>query len=360
MAKAKQSAGDNSQQLIVRGDLNQYGMSVNDVNAIVDLHVEKVVANYRLDSIKAIEEKVGKFERHLFQNLGDKGLLEVVKKPSYQKDLFDAAVAIAGSDDDSGEAMLTELLIERAKVPDEQGLKIAIHKALQVISNLDNKSLNGLAGRFLISHLSSDNWFLDMHFQLFRNIKTSFDEHDGLPAGKVWQSNLDELDLLKFESSIISHPTFVDLFAGGSAKRFLVDGFPNEQLESSKKYINKINPKLLTYIIDHPLLDQHKLLAFKTKDEYDNILVELGFDPDDSAVFTLGQMNNFGSTNILAKEKLESLIRSDPDLSPLSAWWNSLQTANFSMTGKLIAYLHGKTIMSLPPFSLDQFFKDEI
>jgi hypothetical protein len=169
---------------------------------------------------------------------------------------------------------------------------------------------------------------------------------------------LDELGLLKFEPSVIGHSDFVDIVSGGALKRFLVDGFPTQQLESSVEYISNINPKLLTYIIDHPLLHDYKMLAFHTKEEYDTALTELGFDPAESVLYTLGHMNNFGSTNALAKQELEGMVRSDPELSPLSAWWNSLQASNFSMTGKVIAYLHGKTIMSLPPFSLDQFFTD--
>lgn len=149
MAKSIQRAGDNSKQLIISGDLN-VGVTIEEVNQLIELHVDKAKSEFTLEALKSAQEKIESFEKKLAAELNQRGLLGNLRSVGFQQNIFDASRAVAASDSDDSEDFLVKLLIERAKDNKSQSVKIAVSKAIQIADKLDQSSLIGLTAEWVL------------------------------------------------------------------------------------------------------------------------------------------------------------------------------------------------------------------
>jgi hypothetical protein len=356
--KNSQKAGSDSTQLLVQGDLNIQGSGVTltEVNQLIDLHLNKIVSEFRLTAADEARVRVEEFEKSIFKKLAEKGLLEAIKKPSFQKDLFDSTVAVASSDNNTSEEILVNLLKERAADTENNTLKIAISKAIQTADKLDTSTLNGLGAEWAFTSLDSKEDEYNMKWTVVNMISTQYVKA-GLPKGRHWQTNLDELGLVKIEPSILERNKVDDIILD-KFKSFLVPGIPNEHIESVREEVKILNPEIERLWFEHPLNEDHIMLSAVTEDEWKEQLTKLGVDPSKSVVYTLGYVNGFGQLDPNCKARLEELISANPAISEFRAWWNKQLPDRLSASGRVIAHLHSREVLNIPNLDLSKLFSE--
>lgn len=105
---------------------------------------------------------------------------------------------------------MVELLVGRATYPDNQSVKIAIAKATQIADRLNKDTLNGLTAAWVGTYLTPSAQGFEHKFTGFIATYVPFISN-GLPKGKLWQQDLDALDLIRIEPGIIARSSFIDV-----------------------------------------------------------------------------------------------------------------------------------------------------
>lgn len=355
MAKSIQRAGDNSKQLIISGDLN-VGVTIEEVNQLIELHVDKAKSEFTLEALKSAQEKIESFEKKLAAELNQRGLLGNLRSVGFQQNIFDASRAVAASDSDDSEDFLVKLLIERAKDNKSQSVKIAVSKAIQIADKLDQSSLIGLTAEWVLIFILPTFFDFDFQWNVTRDLQEPFIEA-GLPTNKRWQRDLESLDLIKVEPSIMARSRHQELMQRRFAP-FLVDGITNEHIDAVKEELDKLNKQLKNLIIPHPLLEGYSMLNASTPEEFSAKLLAMGVSSEDSVVYTLIYMHNFGSTNQIAVDELKNKIADDKVYSEFGKWWDSLSPDRFTSSGEVIGFLNAKRYVSFSADSVSAMFQD--
>jgi hypothetical protein len=344
MANSKQSAGDNSNQLVVAGDLNiatTNGISLSDANELMNLHTDRLKAEFTLEARNIAESKIKNFEKKLINELNTKDLLDNLKNAGFQQNIFDASRAVACSDSNDSEDFLVGLLVERAKDSTNQSVKIAISKAIQIADQLDKSSLNGLTAEWALVSISCKVLDFGIEWELFKSIQAPFVE-EGLPNGTGWQDDLELLDLMRIESNLLGRIDYYD-FAQKRFSPHLVVGVSNDAINDMQDEINSLAPELKRLIIKHPLKHEYKMLNAKSLDDFNSKLNALGTKLEENEILSrLVEINNFGSTDNEAVVCLTQNIKDDAILLDYANWWNSIHADRITSSGKVIGFLNAK------------------
>lgn len=357
MVKQTQKAGDNSSQLSVSGNLviQQSSLTVKDVNDIVELHVSNIRAGLTQEASEVATKRVTEFEGKLVNRLNEAGLIDILRNPGYQFNLADASRAVASSDEADTEGFLVELLVGRATNPDNQSVKIAIAKATQIADRLSKETLNGLTATWVGTYLTPMAQTFDAKFTNF--IATFLPIiNNGLPKGKMWQQDLDALDLIRIEPGIIGRTSFIDITKGKFIE-YLSHGInKTEQSELLERLIARY-PDLAKVMGEHPLKDGFVILNAKDKEDFESKLQLLNIPLDDEDVVAIISTNQFGAHDGVAVNSLTDKLNSISRFSEYMEWWNSLSAFRFSSPGQVIGYLNARRYINISASISDMFLE---
>ncbi len=354
--KSVQEAGDNSQQVTAGRDINMHGLTVCDANELINLHVEKLRTEFTLEAFRIAEDRIKQFEEKLVVQLNSKGLLDKLKNTGFQQNVFDASRAVVCSDNQGSEDFLVHLLLERASDHENQSIKIAISKAIQITDKLDGSTLIGLTAEWAMLHLRPMVFDFEVEWASIRSYQVPFVQ-EGLPPGTQWQDDLDGLDLLRLEPTIVSRIRYKDIIQNRFAP-YLVPGIPPKEFNQLKPELDLLDKNLRKLIIPHPLVEGNIMLNAKSKEDFDTKLALL----NDSAIIQpvmlrLIELNRFGTMHSLPLEHLNQKIEADELLSKYAEWWNGLVADRITSPGKVIGFLNAKRFIAFKENSIKELFR---
>lgn len=150
--QSSQKAGSHSTQIV------QVGLTATEANAIISTRIAHEFGELQANAQLLVEKQLTQFKDSLVASLIGEGLLDVVAHPNFWKAMQATAVEAAGADDERDIDLVVDLLVERAKVPDDRRRKATIDAASQAIALLDGETLTGLTGLYaaLTFHPSTD------------------------------------------------------------------------------------------------------------------------------------------------------------------------------------------------------------
>lgn len=140
--KSVQKAGSHSTQIV------NVGIGVAEANQIIDLRIANEFGELLSTVEDLVVDQLHRFKEGLVTALVEEGQLSAVANPNFWKAIQMAAVEAAGADNERDIDLLVDLLVERAKVPDDRRRKAAIEAATKAIGLLDEETLTAISTIF--------------------------------------------------------------------------------------------------------------------------------------------------------------------------------------------------------------------
>lgn len=142
----KQSAGDNSTQVIAKEYHNHQGLQIGDVIPLVHGLVKNEMDIYQQVAAVTAKSRFEEFTKSLESNIESKVAAKIEKfsEPSMQFATREATLGYIKSGDKDQKDMLVDLLIERLKADDRSTEQLLIDEAIQILPKLSPKCISVL------------------------------------------------------------------------------------------------------------------------------------------------------------------------------------------------------------------------
>ena len=194
ISKQIQTAGDNSVQTMV-GVVNVYqGITEERAREICNEMYAVIARDMTQEAVNTASKRVAQLADILLPKMAsyDKQL-SVFADPSYQLALRKAQMSAACTDEASDYELLSELLLERAKIKEDKNKQLGISKALEIVGQISDDALLGLAVMYIAVRLRPLAEDLHQALQVYNQVYAKIIGARKLPAGNDW---MDESDLL--------------------------------------------------------------------------------------------------------------------------------------------------------------------
>jgi hypothetical protein len=365
--KQRQSAGDNSNQIQVNGNIVM-GISEERARAIVDEKLEAVLQAYSTEAHSLATERVNKFADDLIPKLVKLNLLESLKDPSIQLLLAEAQKTAASTEREVDDSLLSELLIHRINKGSDRKIRAGISQAVEIVDEIADEALLALTvchcvSRFTpVSGLIADG--LSVLDSLFGKIIYS-----ELPQGSDWIEHLDILNAVRISSF-------------GSMKKvsqFCTDKFPgyidvgikcDSEAHTKAKEIIANNALPNGILIPHELCNEYMRIPISNKVMINQLSTQIIASLESNGKVIPSPINvPFNEAQQVAVNELYSLYENNANLRQenitkfmekwdayanllrLKGWWDSLPISfNITSVGKVLAHANAQRCdPTLPP-----------
>lgn len=349
-----QRAGDNSNQTSV-GVVNVYnGITEERAREICKEMYAVVARDMTQEAVNVASERVAQFADILLPKMAnyDKQL-SAFADPAYQLALRKAQMSAACTSEVSDYELLSELLLERAKINDDKNKQLGIAKALEIVGQISNGALLGLAVVYIAVRLKPIAEDLHQALQVYDQIYSKIIGDKKLPIGDEWMDELDLLMAIRINNLGIkkSQRYFSEIFS-----EQLVSGVQKDSVdyERIKKELISAGLPVEVLLKPHPLKPNYVKLAtnLDAKDIY--ILHDVGGKRVSSAL-TLEQQEVLQKVaDELRKDESKQPERQKafmqewdkyPHLKMLREWWDALGYApSLTRAGLTLANAYTRTI----------------
>lgn len=195
----KQKSGDNSQLIQAQTVIVNNGITEERARQIFQEESAKITA-YTQEAHAVANERIHRLEDS-FMNASSKidGALESFADPAFQLLLRDAAERAAATEREEDYDLLSQLLICHIQKGEERKNRAGIHRAIQIVDEIDNDALCALtvfhAVERVLPNAENCREGLRILDELFS--KLAYME---LPKGSAWMDHLDVLGAVRINS----------------------------------------------------------------------------------------------------------------------------------------------------------------
>lgn len=254
ISKQTQTAGDNSIQTTV-GTINVYqGITEARAREICNETYAVIARDMTQEAVNTASERVSQLADILLPKMVsyDKQL-SAFADPAYQLALRKAQLSAACTDEASDYELLSELLLERAKIKEEDKNKqLGISKALEIVGQISDSALLGLSVMYIAVRLRPVAEDLHQALQVYNQVYAKIIGEKILPAGNDWMDELDLLMAIRINVLGIkkSQQYFSERFSN-----HLVSGIEkdSEDFERIKNELEAAGLPVNAVLISHPL-----------------------------------------------------------------------------------------------------------
>lgn len=186
------TASDNAILLSSKRDINlnfQFPESLFD--KIIEAKIKPICENYLAESSKVIEERIQFVSDQLKEKINKTPRIEeALVDPYTQSCIYEAQVAAAITNEETGLKMIAELLAQQMEDHKNNDKKALVKKAIKIIPELSKDSLIGMCLIANIYKLNIRSWSLNHAIKHFEEIikRTS---GGYFPSGTDWIENLE-------------------------------------------------------------------------------------------------------------------------------------------------------------------------
>lgn len=356
----QQKAGDNSNQIMVAGDLN-LGITEKQARDICKAECAIALQNWAFQAGAFAEARIQKLEdKVLPKMLSYDKELSIFGDPGFQILLRKAQIAAASSERESDYDILSDLLLHRAEQDKNRERRLGISKAIEVVDQIDEIALVALSIVYAVSKFIPVSAKLDEGLKALENLYGKILNKNILPANSLWMEHLDLLSAVRI-SSIQSFKKLEE-YMPEQLNIYFVSGLKRDS-EEYKTVEDKFKSAgiPLSCFESHPLKEGYVHLT--TPREVNNICLFLQtpqgvthkkpLTEQQKVAFEYANSINF-QLNCKDKEMEASFWRRwdcYENLKEVRRWWNGLKS-HFSITpvGAALAnaYIRGKE-PSIPP-----------
>ena len=195
----RQEAGDNSQQ-IQAGTVNiNNGIDEKRAREIVDEKLHDLMSIYTEEAYAIAKERIDLFSNDLIPRLVKNNLLEELKDPSIQILLSQAQKSAASTERTADYALLSELLIHRAKNGLNRNIRAGVNHAVKIVDEITDESLLGITVAYSVLSWIPITGIINVGLNTLNSLFGKV-MYANLPTGSEWIEHLDVLDAIRINS----------------------------------------------------------------------------------------------------------------------------------------------------------------
>lgn len=162
------------------------GITEERVREICDEKIKQIIAQYTEVAHTIVNERLNDFRDIIIPMIkGIKNGLSAFTDPSFQFLLGETYKVAACTENKTDYELLSELLAHRIEKGDDKGIKLSVHKAVQIVEDLPDDALQGLTLFYVVKHISAQHYSvittLNILEETFKQIMYS-----ELPLGNEW------------------------------------------------------------------------------------------------------------------------------------------------------------------------------
>lgn len=199
--KQNQSAGDNSTQMQA-GVINNYTI----VNGIDEARARSIWKEEYAIACREWTREAEKIARDRVRQLEEKVMpkmltydqsLSFFADPSFQFLLRKAQITAASTEREADYEMLSDLLLHRLEQREDRERRLGISKAIEIVDQLSNEAVVGLAVCYTTLHLIPNSEDLHEGLRAHDKLCEKIIGGQELPNGKNWMEHLDLLSVVR-------------------------------------------------------------------------------------------------------------------------------------------------------------------
>lgn len=329
-----QKAGDNSTQTSIQ-TVNVYGITEQRAREICREEYAVVARDMTQEAIAVASERVGQLEDRLLPKMAAYDeKLSAFADPAFLMSLRKAQISAACTDSKADYDILSELLVERAKVRNDKGKQIGITHALEIVGQVSDDALLGLALTYtsvlLVTTPEELKKALDEYDKVFARII----RNRRLPKDNRWIDELEILSALRISDNRILRAE--ELFSRKYAKH-LVSGVKkeSEDYEKIKAQLAAVGLAIEDCTKPHPMKPNYIVMRAKN---IKNIRIQVkkskrivAQKPTSEQMAVLKKVAEVLMQDEFMLPKIQTAFMKEfnkrPYLKKVSTWWNKLNDA---------------------------------
>jgi len=349
-----QRAGANSTQTSVQ-TMNVYnGITEQRAREICKEEYAVIARDMTREASEIAAERVGQLAEKLLPKMVEyDAQLKAFADPSYQLAIRKAQMSAACTDEESDYEMLSELLLERAKVNNDKSKQLGITKALEIVGQVSDDALFGLSVWYIAVNFKPLADDLHQALDVFNQIFVKIIGDKTLPKGERWMEELDILTAIRLnhlgikKSKIFLSEIYADQLVSGVRK-------DSPDYERIKKDLLAVDLPAASILVPHPLKPNYVKLC--SNKEVEEMLLE----HDDGGRIYTTELTKEQKEVIqrvateLRRDESKILERQDafmrewdkyPYLKRLREWWDAMRDAPFiTPVGEALANAYTRMI----------------
>lgn len=359
ISRESQIAGDNSQQIQAGTIVINQGISEQRVREVCSELAQQAIAECTAEATAVVQTRMNDFANVLIPRIQQlEEDFHSFSDPSFQVLLRKAQLTAACTEREDDYKILSELLIHRVKNKTNIKKKASIAKAVEIIDQIDDDSLNAMTLFLIIIQFGPLSGSISKGLEVL-DVMYSKLGLDQLPYDKSWIDNLSILGALNAVSwgSMRKYEDFIPSMLSGYVCAGIKKG---TEAHNQALSLLKENSIIGLNLIDNELLPDYVRLPISYKEYIDKISFPQTIIVDGKpCTFTLQytekqksclkeiwNMYDANSTLIdQVKTKFIEKMDTFPNIVKTKKWWNSLKgSINLTSVGRVIAHTNAKSI----------------
>lgn len=357
----EQTAGDSSNQIMVRGNLN-IGITESQARDICKAECAIALQNWAFQAGAFAESRIQKLEDKVLPKmlLHDKQL-SIFGDPGFQILLRKAQIAAASSEREADYEILSDLLLHRAEQDGDRQRRLGIEKAIEVVNQIDEIALIALSVVYAVSKYTPKSHNIFEGLRILDSLFGKIFDGRNLPGDNYWMEHLGLLSAIRIGTEGINNFKKMEEYVPDILEVYFENGLKMDS-EDYKTVKEKFESSGLSFSCfeNHPLKegylhltcsnDVDKLVTTKTTPQ-GTIQIPLTAQQKEAIRYAIDINFKLNPRDDVMVRKFWDIWNQYPNLMILKKWWNSL-TIPFIITpvGEALAnaYIRGKE-PSIPP-----------
>lgn len=351
----QQTAGDNSNQIIISGNLN-VGITESQARDICKAECAIALQNWSFQAGVLAEKRIQKLEdKMLPKMLSYDEKLSIFGEPGFQILIRKAQIAAASSERESDYEMLADLLLHRAEQHENRGRRLCISKAIEIVDQIDDLALIALSIVYAVSKYTPVSSNIYEGLGALNNLYGKILNKCKLPTDSAWMEHLDLLAAIRLSPSGINSFKKLEEYIPERLNYYFEEGLQvdSDDYNHVREKFESLNIPL-SCLERHPLRDGYVRLnvpkdidkiVFIMKIQQGEIEMPLSEKQKEAFRFANGIAFKTDSNNSEMKKAFWNIWDKYQNLKDLRLWWDKLEN-HFSITpvGAALAnaYIRGK------------------
>ena len=366
--KQIQEAGDNSNQLQVRGNMIlNVGIDEKRAREIYQEMSLQLRRDYTIEALNIADTRVAEFENKLMPKMeAVEGALETFADPSFLLLLGEAQKTAAATERPADYDLLSELLIHRFLKGENRIARAGISRAVEIVDEISDEALLGLTVFHAVSNFFPASGDILQGLNVLNDLFGKI-IYGQLPTSKDWVDHLDILDTVRISS-------FGELKKIQQYYPEMLVGYVEVGIEKNTENYNKAIELLTNAGIPQNILIEHALNAnfvrinLPNREQVNSLTLQQIINHNGQLLtipipLSEGQKNAIKSVYDLYKTD-ENIKNQNigvfmeewnkrPNLKTLREWWDNIKTSfEITAVGRVLAHSNAQRCdKNLPPLN---------
>lgn len=351
----EQKAGDNSNQIMVKGDFN-IGITESQARDICRAECAIALQNWAFQAGAFAEKRIKSLEDKVLPKMlsYDKNL-SIFGDPAFQILLRKAQIAAASSERENDYEILSDLLLHRAEQNENRERRLGIEKAIEIVDKIDDTALIALSIVYAISKYTLVSNRLHEGLKALDSLYGKIINNHNLPNNSSWLEHLDLLSAVRISPKDLQSFKKLEDYIPEIFNHYFINGLQtdSDEYKSIKEKFHSVNLPF-NCVESHPLKDGYVYLTtpkdikdISLRRKISNNYIQIPLTEQQKKAFEYAYEICFkiNTKDNNMRKKFWEIWEQYPYLKLVKMWWNNLSDY-FTITPVGVAlanaYIRGK------------------